>query len=55
MRGGRFEPVEGSEREIPAQLVLLAMGFLGPESRDSSSSSASSSTNGRTSSATSTS
>ena len=31
MRGGRFEPVEGSEREIPAQLVLLAMGFLGPE------------------------
>ena len=31
MRDGRFEPVEGSEREIPAQLVLLAMGFLGPE------------------------
>jgi len=28
---GRFTPVEGSEREIPAQLVLLAMGFLGPE------------------------
>ncbi|MDE9366007.1 glutamate synthase subunit beta [Luteipulveratus sp. YIM 133132] len=25
-----FEEVEGSEREIPAQLVLLAMGFLGP-------------------------
>ena len=24
-------PVPGSEREIPAQLVLLAMGFLGPE------------------------
>ena len=23
--------VEGSEREIPAQLALLAMGFLGPE------------------------
>jgi glutamate synthase (NADPH/NADH) small chain len=29
--GGRFTPVEGSEREIPAQLVLLAMGFTGPE------------------------
>jgi glutamate synthase (NADPH/NADH) small chain len=28
---GRFVPVEGSEREIPAQLVLLAMGFTGPE------------------------
>ena len=30
---GRFSPheVEGSEREIPAQLALLAMGFLGPE------------------------
>ncbi|SER55226.1 glutamate synthase (NADPH/NADH) small chain [Propionibacterium cyclohexanicum] len=28
---GRFEPVEGSERELPAQLVLLAMGFLGPQ------------------------
>ncbi len=26
-----FAPVEGSERELPAQLVLLAMGFLGPE------------------------
>ena len=28
---GRFVPVEGSEREIPADLVLLAMGFTGPE------------------------
>jgi glutamate synthase (NADPH/NADH) small chain len=28
---GRFQPVEGTEKEIPAQLVLLAMGFLGPE------------------------
>ncbi len=28
---GGFEPVPGSEREIPAQLVLLAMGFVGPE------------------------
>jgi glutamate synthase (NADPH/NADH) small chain len=26
-----FQPVPGTEREIPAQLVLLAMGFLGPE------------------------
>jgi glutamate synthase (NADPH) small chain len=26
-----FAPVPGSERELPAQLVLLAMGFLGPE------------------------
>ncbi len=29
--GGRFDPVPGTEREIPAQLVLLAMGFTGPE------------------------
>jgi glutamate synthase (NADPH) small chain len=30
---GRFTPVDvpGSEREIPADLVLLAMGFTGPE------------------------
>jgi glutamate synthase (NADPH) small chain len=26
-----FEKVEGTERELPAQLVLLAMGFLGPQ------------------------
>ena len=26
-----FEPVEGTERVLPAQLVLLAMGFLGPQ------------------------
>lgn len=31
MVAGKFEKVEGSEREIPADLVLLAMGFLGPE------------------------
>ncbi len=31
MIDGKFTPVEGSERTIPAQLVLLAMGFLGPE------------------------
>ncbi|PSL04174.1 glutamate synthase (NADH) small subunit [Haloactinopolyspora alba] len=31
-RGERgFEPVEGTEHEIPADLVLLAMGFVGPE------------------------
>jgi len=30
--GPGFVEVEGTEREIPAQLVLLAMGFLGPES-----------------------
>jgi glutamate synthase (NADPH/NADH) small chain len=29
--GVRFEPVAGTEREIPAELVLLAMGFVGPE------------------------
>ncbi len=26
-----FAPLPGTERELPAQLVLLAMGFLGPE------------------------
>jgi glutamate synthase (NADPH/NADH) small chain len=26
-----FAPVEGTEKELPAQLVLLAMGFLHPE------------------------
>jgi glutamate synthase (NADPH/NADH) small chain len=26
-----FGPIAGTERELPAQLVLLAMGFLGPE------------------------
>jgi glutamate synthase (NADPH/NADH) small chain len=29
--GGRFEPVPGTSREIPADLVTLAMGFVGPE------------------------
>ena len=28
---GKFEKVEGTEKEIPADLVFLAMGFLGPE------------------------
>ncbi|HEX3825009.1 MAG TPA: glutamate synthase subunit beta [Mycobacteriales bacterium] len=27
----KFQPIEGTERELPAQLVLLAMGFTGPE------------------------
>ncbi|HET6625561.1 MAG TPA: glutamate synthase subunit beta [Nocardioidaceae bacterium] len=31
MREGRFQEVPGSEREIPAELVLFAMGFTGPE------------------------
>ena len=29
--GGRLTEIEGTEREIPADLVLFAMGFLGPE------------------------
>jgi glutamate synthase (NADPH/NADH) small chain len=28
---GKFEPVAGSERVIPADLVFLALGFTGPE------------------------
>jgi glutamate synthase (NADPH) small chain len=28
---GRFRKIEGTERELPADLVLLAMGFVGPE------------------------
>ena len=31
MRDGKFVEVEGTEREIPADLVLLAMGFTGPQ------------------------
>jgi len=31
MQDGRFVAVEGSERELECQLVLLAMGFLGPQ------------------------
>jgi glutamate synthase (NADPH) small chain len=30
-KDGTFQEIEGTEREIPAQLVLLAMGFTGPE------------------------
>lgn len=28
---GKFEKIQGSEKEIPADLVFLALGFLGPE------------------------
>jgi glutamate synthase (NADPH) small chain len=28
---GRFVPIAGTERELPCELVLLAMGFVGPE------------------------
>jgi len=31
LEGGRFAPVEGSERVLAADLVLLAMGFLHPQ------------------------
>ena len=31
MVDGRFEPIAGSERVLPAQLVTLAMGFTGPQ------------------------
>lgn len=31
MIGGKFEPVPGTEREIPAEAVFLALGFTGPE------------------------
>jgi glutamate synthase (NADPH/NADH) small chain len=31
MKDGRFEPVAGTEQTLPAQLVLLAMGFTGPQ------------------------
>jgi glutamate synthase (NADPH/NADH) small chain len=31
MRDGRFAAVPGSQRELPADLVFLAMGFTGPE------------------------
>jgi glutamate synthase (NADPH/NADH) small chain len=31
MKDGKLEEVAGSEREINAELVLLAMGFTGPQ------------------------
>ena len=32
--GMRFEPVEGSEQHFKADMVLLAMGFVGPEKNE---------------------
>ena len=29
--GGKFQPVPGSERELPADFAFLAMGFTGPQ------------------------
>ncbi len=34
MRNGKFEKVEGSEFELDCDLVLFAMGFVGPERGD---------------------
>jgi glutamate synthase (NADPH/NADH) small chain len=31
MVGGKFEKVEGTDQELECELVLLAMGFVGPE------------------------
>ena len=31
MVDGRFEKVEGTDFDLPCELVLLAMGFVGPE------------------------
>jgi glutamate synthase (NADPH/NADH) small chain len=31
MVDGRFEKIEGTDFELPCELVLLALGFLGPE------------------------
>ena len=32
--GMRFEPVEGTEHHFKADMVLLAMGFVGPEKNE---------------------
>ncbi len=32
--GGKFQPISGTEREIPADFVFLAMGFTGPEKNE---------------------
>jgi glutamate synthase (NADPH/NADH) small chain len=34
MIDGRFTKIEGTDREIPADYVFLAMGFVGPEQSD---------------------
>ncbi|NCW46337.1 MAG: glutamate synthase, partial [Gemmatimonadaceae bacterium] len=31
LQDGKFQPVPGTRRELPADLVLLALGFVGPE------------------------
>ena len=31
LSNGKFEIIEGTERELPCDLVLLALGFVGPE------------------------
>ena len=31
MIDGKFEKIEGTDFELPCELVLLAMGFLGPQ------------------------
>ncbi len=31
MEGGKFVKVEGTDAELPCELVLLAMGFMGPQ------------------------
>jgi glutamate synthase (NADPH/NADH) small chain len=31
LRDGRFEKIPGTDFELPCELVLLAMGFVGPE------------------------
>ena len=31
MVDGRFEKIEGTDFDVPCELVLLAMGFLGPQ------------------------
>ena len=34
MVDGKFEKIEGTDRELPADFVFLAMGFVGPEKGD---------------------
>ena len=31
---GKFQPIPGTERELPADYVFLAMGFIGPEKNE---------------------
>jgi len=33
-KDGKFSPIPGTEREIPAQFAFLAMGFIGPEQNE---------------------